>query len=256
MASSLIVDLNCDLGESFGRYKLGDDAAMMDMVTSANIACGFHAGDPGVMARTVIMARDRGVALGAHPGYPDLQGFGRRPMGISAEEVSHLICYQLGALEAFARIAGVRMSHIKPHGALYNLASQDQAMAVAISRAVAAYDRDLILVGLAGSELVRAGQAVGLHVANEGFPDRTYLPDGQLAPRSQPDALITDPEEVARHAVQLVRDGVIIHNDRVTIDTLCIHGDHPHAVSNAHKIRQALQAAGVQIRPLNHHPSD
>lgn len=248
MVRTLAVDLNCDLGEGFGRYDLGDDAEMMKWITSANVACGFHAGDPDVMARTVALAKAHGVALGAHPGYPDLQGFGRRAMTLSPEAIVHVLYYQLGALDAFTRTVATRLVHVKPHGALYNLAARDAITASAIARAVAAYDPNLILVGLGGSALVDAGIAAGLRVANEGFPDRTYLPDGQLMPRDLEGALITDPEQVASNAVRLVTDS--ISGQPFRVDTLCLHGDHHQAVNNARLVRQALEDAGVEIRPL------
>ncbi len=250
MAQSLSVDLNCDLGESFGRYKLGQDAEMMPLITSANIACGFHAGDPSVMAQTVSLAKGHKVSVGAHPGYPDLQGFGRRAMRLTPLEIAYTVCYQLGALAAFTRLAGVDLVHVKPHGALYNLASQDPDAARAIAQAVAQYDPQLVLVGLAGSELVREGEDAGLRVAREGFPDRAYLPDGGLMPRAQPGAVIEDPQAVAENAVRLVMQGIVIDQEAVKIDTLCLHGDHPEAVKNANAIRKALAAAGVKIRSL------
>lgn len=250
MAQSLSIDLNCDLGESFGRYELGQEAEMMPLITSANIACGFHAGDPTVMAHTIALAKRHNVSVGAHPGYPDLQGFGRHAMGLSPLEIAYLICYQIGALAAFARVAGVELVHVKPHGALYNLASQDSAAARAIAQAVALYDSALVLVGLAGSELIRAGEDVGLHVAREGFPDRAYLPDGSLMPRAQPGAVISAPEAVAENAMRLVTDGVRKGDGHMTVDTLCLHGDHPEAVNNARLVRQALEAEGVEIRAM------
>lgn len=248
MAQSLSVDLNCDLGESFGRYELGQDAEMMELITSANIACGFHAGDPSVMANTVALAKRHQVSIGAHPGYPDLQGFGRRAMRLSPLETAYVICYQIGALAAFTRLAGVRLVHVKPHGALYNLASQDNEAAKVIARTVAEYDPNLVLVGLAGSELVRACESAGLMVAREGFPDRAYLPDGGLMPRAQPGALITEPEAVAENALRLVKQGIMIGNENIKIDTLCLHGDHPDAVDNAKEVRKALEGEGVTIQ--------
>jgi len=250
MAASLTVDLNCDLGESFGRYSVGEDEAMMQLVTSANVACGFHAGDPNVMAQTVNMAKHYNVTVGAHPGYPDLQGFGRRHMSLTPQEIAYIICYQIGALEAFVRIADLELVHVKPHGALYNLASQDLAAANAIAQAVLAYDPRLILVGLAGSELTRAGTAAGLQIANEGFPDRAYLPDGQLMPRSQPGAVITEPEAVAENALRLVKEGIKVGEEHIHIDTLCLHGDNPQAVENARAVRAVLEDAGIEIRSL------
>ena len=250
MDKSVSVDLNCDLGESFGRYELGQDAAMMPMITSANLACGFHAGDPDVMARTVDLVKQHGVALGAHPGYPDLQGFGRRQMYFTANELRNLMIYQLGALDAFARASGVLMVHVKPHGALYNLAAVDREVAGAIAQAVFDFDRSLILVGLAGSTLVKAGEACGLRVANEGFPDRAYLPDGHLMPRDQQGAVLHDPQAVAENALGLVKDGIQIDGKKVSIDTLCLHGDNENAVENALVVRQVLTAEGVIISAL------
>lgn len=251
MAQSLSVDLNCDLGESFGRYELGQDAEMMPLITSANVACGFHAGDPSVMAQTVLLAQKYGVSVGVHPGYPDMQGFGRRAMGLSPLEIAYALCYQIGALAAFTQVAGTKLAHVKPHGALYTLASQDRTVARAIAQAVAEYDPNLILVGLAGSELVRQGEIAGLRVAQEGFPDRAYLPDGSLMPRTQPGAIIEGPEAVAENAIRLVKQGIIKDNEKIMIDTLCLHGDHPEAAKNAQAIRSALEAEGVEIRSLS-----
>lgn len=250
MAQSLRVDLNCDLGESFGQYTLGQDAEMMPLITSANIACGMHAGDPDVMAQTVKLAKQHHVAVGAHPGYPDLQGFGRRAMSLSPREITHFTCYQIGALQAFTRAAGVKLVHVKPHGSLYNLAAQDAAAAEAIVQAVAMVDPELILVGLAGSVLVAAGEAAGLRVAREGFPDRAYLPDGRLMPRTQPGAVISEPAAVAENALRLVGEVVAAGKNRIQFDTLCLHGDHPNAVQNAQEVRRALAAAGVVICSL------
>jgi UPF0271 protein len=250
MASALTIDLNCDLGESFGRYTLGEDAAMMALITSANVACGFHAGDFRVMARTVALAAIHGVTLGAHPGYPDLQGFGRRAMSFSAEAVRALVIYQLGALAGFARAAGTQLVHVKPHGALYNQSAKDKVTADAIADAVKAFDPGLILVGLAGSLSMEAGREAGLQVAREGFPDRAYLPSGQLMPRSQAGAVLTDPESVAANAVRLAKEGITINGEKVAIDTLCLHGDNPEAVENAKAVRSALEAEGITIRPL------
>ena len=250
MATSIKIDLNSDLGESYGCYRLGEDAAMMAMITSANIACGFHAGDPDVMARTVALAKAHSVAVGAHPGYPDLQGFGRRRLDLISQEIIHILLYQLGALQAFVRAAGLNLTHLKPHGALYNAASKDENIAKAIAQSVVAYDPDIILVGLAGSALIWAGQEVGLQTANEGFPDRAYLADGNLKPRNQPGALITDPAGVAENALRLVQEGIKIGGKRVRIDTLCLHGDNPQAVENAQALREKLILAGISIVPL------
>jgi len=250
MAGALRVDLNCDLGEGFGQYDFGEDAAIMALVTSVNVACGFHAGDPDVMARTVLLAKQNGVALGAHPGYPDLQGFGRRQMRMTPQEIANAVCYQLGALEAFARIADISLRHVKPHGALYNLASQDSVIAQAVAGAVQSYDPTLILVGLAGSLLSRVGREIGLRVADEGFPDRAYLSNGQLTPRNKPGAVITDPKEVARNALRLVKEGIMVNGEKVRIETLCLHGDNPEVVENARAVRRALESAGVVILAL------
>ncbi|MFN2305211.1 MAG: LamB/YcsF family protein [Anaerolineales bacterium] len=250
MAAPLKIDLNCDLGESYGRYSLGEDEAMMAMITSANIACGFHAGDPDVMAHTVVLAKEQHVAIGAHPGYPDLQGFGRRRLEMAHQEIIHALIYQLGALQAFTQLAGLSLVHVKPHGALYNLAAQDINTAEAVAEAVVKFDPALILVGLAGSALIRAGKAFGLHTANEGFPDRAYLADGSLSPRSQPGAVITDPAAVAENALKLVQDGIKTNGKQILIDTLCLHGDNPQAVNNAQTLRKALTSEGVVIAPL------
>ena len=250
MDPSLSVDLNCDLGESFGRYQLGQDAEMMALITSANIACGFHAGDPSVMADTVALAKRHNVSIGAHPGYLDLQGFGRRAMSLSALEIAHFVCYQVGALAAFTQVADVALVHVKPHGALYNLASKDPETARAIAQVLAKYDPELVLVGLAGSALIHAGAVAGLRVVHEGFPDRAYLPDGSLMPRSQPGALIAEPKAVGENAVRLVKEGLTKDNQQVKIDTLCLHGDHPEAVKNAKEVRMALEAERIEIRSI------
>jgi 5-oxoprolinase (ATP-hydrolysing) subunit A len=240
------IDLNCDMGESFGAYRLGSDAEMMPLITSANVACGFHAGDPSVMAHTVHLAAAARVSVGAHPGFPDLQGFGRRSMDLSAEEIEALVLYQVGALAAFARAEGLELVHVKPHGALYNQAAQDAALAAAIARAVTRFSRSLVLVGLAGSRLVQAGIEAGLHVASEGFPDRAYNPDGTLRSRKLPGAVLHDPQEVAANALRLAREGA----GTGPIDTLCLHGDNPAAVENARQVRAALSSAGIPVQPL------
>ena len=251
MASTVKIDLNCDLGESFGRYTLGEDAAMMALVTSANVACGFHAGDFRVMGKTALLAAEYGVSFGAHPGYPDLQGFGRREMTFSPEEIRDLVTYQLGALAGFARAAGIPMVHVKPHGALYNQSVKSSAIAEAIAKAVKVFDPGLILVGLAGSLSVTAGREAGLRVASEGFPDRAYLPDGQLMPRSQAGSVLTDPDAVAAKALRLVNEGIIISGRQITIDTLCLHGDNPRAVENAKAVRRTLEADGIVIESMS-----
>ncbi len=249
------IDLNCDLGESFGRWELGEDEAVMRVVTSANVACGLHAGDPQVMDRTVRLAGRHGVSLGAHPGYPDLQGFGRRVIDLTGEEVENFVLYQVGALAAFARANRVELVHVKPHGALYNQAARDPALAEAVARAVVRFSKELILVGLAGSALVAVGQAAGLRVANEGFPDRAYQPDGSLRPRRLPGALIETIDAACAQAVRLAVDGIISIEDGVQrkqpVDTLCIHGDYPGAAARAAAVRRALEEHGVTVAPLS-----
>lgn len=244
------MDLNCDMGESFGRYTIGEDAAVMPFITSANIACGLHAGDPSVMHATVRLAKQHGVAVGAHPSWPDLQGFGRREMSMTPDEAEGYILYQIGALAAFARQEGVELRHVKAHGALYTQAVKDRALADVIVRAVKTFDRDLILVALAGSAMIKAALSFGLHIAREGFPDRRYNSDGTLMSRKHTGALVSSPEEVAAQAIALARDGVDIAGQRLRIDTLCIHGDHPHAAKNAKHVREALVKAGISVEPL------
>ncbi len=248
------IDLNCDMGESFGRYTLGEDTTMLKLVTSANIACGFHAGDPVVMRDTVTAAAARGVGIGAHPGYPDLQGFGRRTLDMSSAELEACLIYQLSALAGFARLAGAPLVHVKPHGALYNLAAKDGNVAETIARAVKAFDPGLIVITLPGSALRMAALGASLRVAQEGFADRAYLADGSLAPRNKPGAVIEDPAEVAARAVRMVSHGEV---ETLTgqliplrVDTLCIHGDTPGATRIAAKVRSALQKAGVTLAPL------
>jgi UPF0271 protein len=241
------IDLNCDLGESFGRYTLGDDAGIMPLISSANIACGFHAGDSLTMQATVRLAKQHGVAVGAHPGWPDLQGFGRREMALSAEETEALVLYQIGALAAFARAEGVELRHVKPHGALYNQAARDRKLAEAVARAVKRFSVDLVLVGLAGSRSVEAAQEMGLSVMQEGFPDRGYTSNGMLMPRGQAGAILSSAEEVAAHAVELALHGIQFGEKRIRVDTLCLHGDNVHAVENAQLVREELQKAGVEV---------
>ena len=248
------MDLNADLGESFGVWTLGDDARLVEHLTSANLACGFHAGDFRVMEATVALCREAGVAVGAQPGYPDLLGFGRRPMPFDPSEVESLVRYQIGALDAFCRAAGVEMQHIKPHGALYNQAAADRALARAIATAVARFSRDLALFGLATSEPMRsAATDAGLRFVPEAFADRRYLPDGSLQPRSEQGSVIHDPDAAAAQALMIATERKVVASDgsRVSIsaESICCHGDTPGAVGIAAAVRSALQAADVSIEP-------
>lgn len=246
------IDLNCDMGESFGAWTMGDDAALMPFISSANIACGFHAGDPSVMRRTVRLALDYGVAIGAHPGFPDLQGFGRRNLQLAPDEAFDLVLYQIGALRAIAEAEGGRLHHVKPHGALYNMAAKDRALADAIARAVRAADETLWLYGLGGSALIDAGHAAGLRTCSEVFADRSYQSDGSLTPRSRPGALIEDESLAIRQALQFVREGRVISIEGkivpVKAETICLHGDGPHAAAFARAIHAALSREGVRVK--------
>ena len=252
------VDLNCDVGESFGAYRLGDDANLLRHVTSASIACGFHAGDPGTMRRTVALAADLGVRIGAHPGYPDLAGFGRRPMDVSADDVRDLVMYQVGAIAAFATARGIRLQHVKPHGALYNVAAARPPIAEAIAKGVAEVDNGLVVFALAGSALVTAARAAGLSVAEEGFIDRRYASDGSLIDRRSPAAVIEETAASVRQALALAREGCVMSAAGVRVnlkvDTLCIHGDTPGAAELAKKVRAALEAEGVAVAPPGRGP--
>ena len=245
------LDLNCDMGEGFGAWKMGDDKALLDYVTSANIACGFHAGDPGTIHRTVKLALQKGVAVGAHPSLPDLLGFGRRRMNVSATEAYDMVLFQIGAVAGFATACGGRLAHVKPHGALYNMAVKDRPLADAIARAVASFDRSLILFGLPNSDLVRAGQSAGLRVAVEGFADRAYEPDGSLTPRSRAGAVVHDEAIVVRRALRMATEGVVIATDgselAMRVDTICTHGDTPGAQSLTRALRTGLEQAGVRV---------
>lgn len=249
-----VVDLNCDMGESFGAYKLGSDSEVMKYVTSANIACGFHAGDPATMRRTVKHALEQGVAIGAHPGLQDLIGFGRRDMDISPEEAYDLAVYQIGALWGFVRSEGAKLQHVKAHGSLYNMAARNAALAEAIAEAVYRVEPELILFGLAGSELIKAGKKAGLRTASEVFSDRTYQSDGSLTLRSQPDSLITDERRSVEQVIRMVTEGKVLSRQHVDIpiqaDTVCIHGDGAHAVQFAERIRRSLAEASIVVQPV------
>jgi len=242
------------MGESFGAWRMGADEGLMAHLSSANIACGAHAGDATVMRRTVRLARDHGVTVGAHPGFPDLQGFGRREMTMDPRDLEDCIVAQIGALAGIARAEGVTLGHVKAHGALYNMAVRNRTLADAIARAIASFDRSLVMFGLPGSELLEAGRAAGLRVAAEGFADRSYEADGSLTPRSRPGAVIHDADAVVTRAVRMVRDGVVLTATGETlplrIDTICVHGDTPGADALARRLRAGLAEADIDVRSL------
>lgn len=245
------IDLNGDLGESFGAWRMGDDDALLGLLSSANIACGFHAGDPGIMQHTVQRAKSLGVAIGAHVSLPDLQGFGRREMSVSADEVHALTLYQIGALHAFTRAAGVPLTHVKPHGALYNMAARDRVLADAIAAAILDFDPALELFGLAGSAMLDAGRDHGLRIVAEAFVDRRYRADGSLQPRREPGAVIDDIDQALAQAIDIATRGTVSCSDGTTMalqaDTLCLHGDGLHALELARRLRSGLAAAGLRI---------
>ena len=248
------INLNADLGESFGAWRMGDDAALLQVIGSANIACGFHAGDPVVMRETVRLALANGVSLGAHPAFPDLQGFGRRAMQLSTRELEATILYQVGALQAMAAAEGGQVTHVKPHGALNNIACADAGVAATVARAVRALDRELILLAPALSALEHAGEAAGLRVGREVFADRSYQADGQLTPRSQPGAVLHDAQACVQHVLRMLDAHGIVTADGQRLPTpihsICVHGDGPDAVASAQQIRLALEAAGYRLQPL------
>ena len=239
------IDLNCDMGEN-----IGNDEDIMPYITSANIACGFHAGDETSMRTTARLAKQYGVAVGAHPSWKDRKGFGRREMSVRLDEVESIVWSQLTALAKIARAEEVELRHVKPHGALYNQAAKDAALATAIAKAVKKFNHELILVGLAGSKLIEAGISIGLNVVNEGFPDRNYNPDGTLVSRKQPNAIIESPEAVALHALELAQHGIDFAGQRVHVETLCLHGDHPYAAQNAKLVRESLEKNNIQVLTL------
>ena len=248
------VDLNADLGESFGRYTLGLDTEILPVISSANIACGFHASDPVVMEKTVRLAKEAGAAIGAHPGYPDLMGFGRRNMAVSPAEARTYILYQLGALDAFLRPLGLRMQHVKPHGALYNTAAADYPLAKAVCEAVRDFDPELILLGLSGSELIRAAEDTGLRACSEVFADRAYEEDGTLVSRKKPGAMITDEQEAIRRTVRMVTEGKVtaVTGKEIALraDSVCVHGDGEKAVLFAKSIREELEKNGIRVAAM------
>ncbi|WP_300671992.1 5-oxoprolinase subunit PxpA [Desulfoluna sp.] len=251
------IDLNCDMGESFGSYSIGADDAVMPHITSANIACGWHAGDPSVMERTVRMAVEHGVKSGAHPGYLDPMGFGRRFMELSCEELRNAIVYQVGALRGFCSAAGTSISHVKPHGALYNNAMVDETVARGIAEGVARIDASLpvfVLAGVKGQNMARICRENGLRVVREAFPDRAYTPEGNLAPRTMAGAVKTDPSEIADRALRMAEEHRVldINGDLIEIEaeTLCLHGDTPEAATLVRSIRCTLETSGIIVKSV------
>jgi UPF0271 protein len=248
------IDLNSDMGESFGAYTIGHDVGLMKSITSANVAAGFHAGDPTVLRETIRLAKTHGVAVGAHPGFPDLAGFGRRELHVTPREAEDLVLYQIAAVAGVAAAEGVRLQHVKPHGALFNMAVKDAVLAGAIVRAVAAFDKTLILFTLPGSEILKAGRAAGLRVAAEIFADRAYEPDGTLVSRRKPGSVIHDAQTVVKRAVRMVNDAVVVAIDGTTIaleaDTICVHGDTPGSDALAAALRAGLEAAGITVMAI------
>lgn len=248
------VDLNADLGESFGAYTIGMDQDVLKYISSANVACGYHAGDPLVMQSTVASAAGAGVAVGAHPGYPDLMGFGRRNMTVSPEEAKAYIKYQIGALLAFTKSCGIKMQHVKPHGAFYNMAAVNEALAVAICEGIREVDQDLILLGLAGSQHIKAAEKVGLRCASEVFADRGYMEDGTLVPRKLPGAMVHDKQIAIARTIRMVKEGCVetITGKVIPIraDSICVHGDNPDAVGFVREIRARLEGEGIAVASI------
>ena len=248
------VDINSDMGESFGAYTMGRDAGLMASITSANVAAGFHAGDPSVLRDTIRLAKQHGVAVGAHPGFPDLVGFGRRDLNVTPKEAEDLVLYQVAAVAGVAAADGVKLQHVKPHGALFNMAVRNAELSASIARAVAAFDKSLILFGLPGSEILNAGRAAGLRVAAEVFADRAYEADGSLASRRKPGAVIHDAAAVVARAVRMVKEHTVVAIDGSVValeaDTICVHGDTPGSDDLARRIRAGLEAAGVTVRAI------
>lgn len=249
------VDLNSDLGESFGRYTLGMDDRVIPLISSANVACGYHASDPVMMEKTIAMAKEAGVRVGAHPGYPDLMGFGRRNMNVSPAEAKAYVLYQLGALDAFCRANGMKLQHVKPHGAFYNMAAKDYALAKAICEGIAAFDRNLIVLALSGGELARAAADVGLRTAQEVFADRAYEEDGTLVDRRKDGAMVTDEDIAIARVIRMVKEGKVTaitgRDIDIRADSVCVHGDGAKALAFVEKIRARLSEEGVAICPLD-----
>ncbi len=248
----LRIDLNCDLGESFGAYTIGMDEDVIPYITSANIACGFHAGDPAVMERTVGLCRKHQVSIGAHPGFPDLIGFGRRNIQVSPAEAKAYVLYQIGAMQAFCHAAGIRLSHVKPHGALYNMAGNDYELAMAVCEAVKAADSSLRLLALSGSQMIAAAQDTGLASISEVFADRAYKSDGTLVPRGQQGAVIEDEDQAIARIIRMVKDGVVTSIDGCDIpiraDSVCVHGDGAKALAFVRQIRNSLYIDGIEVK--------
>jgi UPF0271 protein len=251
---TVLINLNADMAEGFGAYDIGNDAEILKIIRSANVACGFHAGDPGVMHRVVTRAAEQGVSIGAHPGFNDLWGFGRRRIDMRPDDLEYMTAYQIGALQAIAAYAGTKVTHVKPHGALNNMAAENADYALAIGRALKTVDRDLIYVALAGSEMEKAGRRLGLRVAREGFCDRQYEDDGNLASRKIPGTVLKDSQAVKDQVLRMVLEGEIIsrHGKRIKcqVESLCVHGDEPTAIASARSAREGLEAAGVKVVPL------
>ena len=254
----MVVNLNADMGEGFGVYEIGNDTEILRIIKSASIACGFHAGDPCTMRQVVSQAQEHGVSIGAHPGFNDLWGFGRRKIDMDPQELEYLIAYQIGALQAIAAYAGEKVTHVKPHGALNNMAAVDEEYALAVGRAIKTVDRDLIYVALAGSRMEWAAEKMGLRLAREGFCDRQYDDDGNLTSRKIPGSVIKDPLIATEQVVRMVTEGAIVSRNgrRIPrkVDTLCVHGDEPTAIALAAQVRKGLEAAGVEIVPLTQMP--
>ena len=248
------IDINCDMGESFGAYKLGRDQEVMNYISSANIACGWHAGDPMVMEQTVRLAKEKGVAVGAHPGYPDLMGFGRRRMDLTLNEIENYILYQIGALYAFANAHGLPLQHVKAHGALGNLAFVDPELSKAIARAALRFSKEIILVVYSGTIMVQAAKEVGIRFVEEVYADRVYNPDGTLQSRKIAGSVIHDPERAARQALNMVQEGYVVAHDgtkvKVKPETLCVHGDTPSAIAILQKIRNEFKKASISVKPM------
>lgn len=248
------VDLNSDLGESFGRYTIGNDDKIIPLISSANVACGYHASDPVVMGKTIAMAKEAGIRVGAHPGFPDLMGFGRRNMNVTPAEAKAYVLYQLGALDAFCRVNGVKMQHVKPHGALYNMAAKDYTLSTAICEAIKEFDSNLIVLALSGGQLAKAAQDMGLRTAMEVFADRGYEEDGTLVDRHKEGAMITDENEAIARVIRMVKEkkvtAVTGKDIPIQADSICVHGDGEKALAFVKKIREALTAEGIEIKPF------